>query len=141
MIDSFRGEYAFLSNFYPSPIVEDHEITYPTVEHYFQAQKAENREARKRIAAAPTPDKAKYAGLRVQLRPDWEVRKLNVMRNALEMKFEAGSQLAGALQSTYPHRLEEGNNWGDTYWGRVNGGGWNWLGHLLMARRAELIGT
>ena len=37
-IDKFKNEHEFLSNFYPSPItIED--ITYPTVEHAFQAAK------------------------------------------------------------------------------------------------------
>lgn len=38
MIDRFRGKYWFLSNFYESPIEEEN-IVYPTLEHYFQAQK------------------------------------------------------------------------------------------------------
>lgn len=38
IINSFTGKYAFLSNFYPSPITIDN-IQYPTVEHAFQAQK------------------------------------------------------------------------------------------------------
>ena len=43
MIDSFEGKYAFLSNFYPSPIPvqfdEDIIIEAPTVEHLFQYMK------------------------------------------------------------------------------------------------------
>ena len=37
-IDCFAGKYAFLSNFYPSPIAPFNDgIVYPTVEHAFQA--------------------------------------------------------------------------------------------------------
>jgi predicted NAD-dependent protein-ADP-ribosyltransferase YbiA (DUF1768 family) len=38
MIDSFKGRWSFLSNFYPSKITYKG-ITYPTVEHYYVAQK------------------------------------------------------------------------------------------------------
>ncbi|WP_283390215.1 NADAR family protein [Methanobrevibacter woesei] len=58
MIDKFRGKYWFLSNFYESPI-EDENITYPTVEHYFQAQKTLNREEKLKIAKATKPAKAR----------------------------------------------------------------------------------
>lgn len=34
IIDRFENKYAFLSNYYYSPITEEG-ITYPTVEHYF----------------------------------------------------------------------------------------------------------
>lgn len=71
MINSFDGEFAFLSNFYNSPI-SDGEITYPTVEHYFQAMKTSNIEEVMEIAAAPTPGQAKRLGRKCHLRPDWE---------------------------------------------------------------------
>ena len=41
MIAMFDGKYAFLSNFYPSPITFDG-ITFPTVENWFQAWKTED---------------------------------------------------------------------------------------------------
>ena len=44
VILEFKGEYAFLSNFYPSTFILDGKI-YPTVEHYFQAQKTTNKNA------------------------------------------------------------------------------------------------
>ena len=68
VIDSFEGEYAFLSNFYPSKIYDFEGNEYPTVDHYFQAMKTMNPWERKKIAAAPTPGKAKQMGRRVNLR-------------------------------------------------------------------------
>lgn len=44
-INEFRGEYAFLSNFYKSPVLYDG-ISYSCVECAFQAQKCANREGR-----------------------------------------------------------------------------------------------
>ena len=42
MIDKFDGEYAFLSNYSASPFKDECGDFYPTMEHYFQAQKATN---------------------------------------------------------------------------------------------------
>ena len=78
MIDSFQGEYAFLSNFAASEI-EFEGIVFPTVEHAFQAAKTLNITKRKEIAALPTPGQAKRAGRSVELRPDWEDIKIDVI--------------------------------------------------------------
>ena len=53
MIDNFDGEYAFLSNFYESPMTIQG-ITYPTNEHFFQAMKTLDLSERKKIASAQT---------------------------------------------------------------------------------------
>lgn len=137
MITDFRGHAWFLSNFSPSPI-SARGIEYPTAEHYFQAHKTNELAERARIAAAPTPAQAKQVGRTVQLVPDWEIVKLAAMRDALELKFARGTELALFLAATGDHLLQEGNAWGDRYWGVVDGVGSNWLGHLLMARRAEI---
>jgi len=136
MIDKFRGKYGFLSNFYESPI-EDENITYPTVEHYFQAQKTLNREEKLKIAKATKPAKAKKMGRQVKLRKDWEDIKLQVMEKALRLKFQ-DSTLRKKLIATGDEELVEGNPWGDRYWGVCNGSGKNKLGKLLMKIRKEL---
>jgi hypothetical protein len=143
MIDRFAGEYSFLSNFYSLPpfLSWDDGIQYPTVEHYFQAHKTLDPEARAELAAAPTAARAKALGRGVALRLDWEGVKLVVMREALEYKFCQDSHLSKLLTQTGDALLCEGNYWGDRYWGVMNGKGQNWLGHLLMARRAELRGA
>ena len=69
MINCFDNEYAFLSNFYSSPFSVDG-IKYPTVEHYFQAQKTLDQNERRAIAAESTPGRAKRAGRHVHLRSD-----------------------------------------------------------------------
>ena len=75
MINRFDGPYAFLSNFFFSPI-EYEGITYPTVEHAFQAAKTLNPIERQAIADLPTPGAAKRAGRQVTLRKDWEDVKI-----------------------------------------------------------------
>lgn len=136
-IDCFDGEYAFLSNFYDSPIEKDG-IVYPTNEHFFQAMKTLDDEERKRIAAAETPGKAKRMGRSVKLRPDWEQSKIQIMKEGLTLKFLCHKDLAEKLVATGDVWLIEGNWWGDTYWGVCNGVGHNMLGNLLMEIRRDL---
>lgn len=136
-IDKFDGEYAFLSNFYPSIVYDFEGNTYPTVEHYFQAMKTLDPKVRKHIASAKTPGEAKRLGRRVELRSDWEDIKLKVMKHGLIQKF-AEPELRNPLLRTGDAELIEGNWWGDTYWGVCNGVGENHLGQLLMEVREEL---
>ncbi len=138
MIDKFDGQYAFLSNFYNSPIRPfDDDILYPTVEHAFQAQKTLNISIRKEIAAQPTPGKAKAIGRNIILRSDWRDIRIQIMYRALKAKFK-DTKLAQKLLSTGNEKLVEGNWWGDKYWGVCNGEGENNLGKLLMKIREEL---
>lgn len=141
MINVFDGEFAFLSNFYHSPI-SDGEITYPTVEHYFQAMKTPSVEEAVGIAAAPTPGRAKRLGRHCTLRPDWENIKIDVMRDALRLKF-AIPELREKLLATGDEELCEGTTWHDRFWGictcdRCGGRGENHLGQLLMEIRKEI---
>lgn len=136
MIDRFDGEYAFLSNYSASPFRVDY-VLFPTMEHYFQANKADNQNDYLRIAYAPTPGEAKRLGRKIQLRPDWEKIKDNIMLTGLRKKF-ADPELRNLLLATGDEELVEGNYWRDTYWGVCNGVGQNKLGKLLMQVREEI---
>ena len=141
-IDSFNRDYAFLSNFYESPI-EFEGIKYPTVEHYFQAMKTLNLSERKNIADAPTPGKAKQFGRSVWLRADWENVKDDVMLAGLRLKFQI-PELRTELLNTGDAELIEGNFWHDNTWGDcvcdkcLDKPGENRLGKLLMKVREEI---
>ncbi len=143
MIAEFEGEYAFLSNFYPSPIFHDG-IAYPTVEHFFQGMKTLDIAERKAIAGAPTPGKAKRMGRQVKLRSDWERVKAYYMELGLRLKFE-NPELAQKLIATGDEELIEGNWWHDNTWGScycdtcMHKAGRNMLGMLLMELRKELM--
>ena len=144
MIDSFGGEYRFLSNFYPSP-VRWGGIDYPTVEHAFQAQKTEIEATRLRIADLPLAKDAKKAGRQLPLPPNWSVRRIIVMSLLLRQKFAPGSPLAGRLLATGDEELVEGNWWHDNFWGDCRCGrpeclepGQNELGKALMTIREDL---
>lgn len=143
-IEKFDGQYAFLSNFYDSPLpTSGGTVIFPTVEHYFQAMKTENPEERERIRLAATPGKAKRLGRTVNLRADWEEIKLNVMKYALIKKFNNNPELRNLLLETGDAELIEGNYWHDNFWGNCscekckNIKGQNHLGQLLMEIRAE----
>ena len=136
MIGIFDGKYAFLSNFYPSSVTDEDDITYPTVEHYFQAMKTLDKAQRFNMAIQSTPGKAKRLGRKCNLRPDWESIKDSIMEDALRKKF-SDPILKKALLDTGDEYLEEGNTWGDQYWGVCNGTGKNKLGKLLMKLREE----
>jgi ribA/ribD-fused uncharacterized protein len=144
-ITRFRGNYAFLSNFYSSPI-EVAGITFPTVEHAFQASKlalgVPDRHAQQRhVARKNTPAAAKQWGRTIALRADWKTAHLPIMRRLLALKFSEQSKFCDLLLDTGSLPLIEGNDWNDTYWGVCNGKGRNQLGVLLMERRAELAKT
>jgi len=137
MIDSFSGEYRFLSNFAISPIVFGN-FTLQTVEHGYQGMKTKDLEVRKTIFMAATAGEAKRLGQAVDLRDDWEQIKVPVMKYFLDLKFSK-PDLCTKLIATGDQELIEGNTWNDTFWGVCQGKGKNMLGKLLMAKRQEIL--
>ena len=129
-----------LSNFSPHGFQVDGAY-WPTVEHYFQAQKFPSQPAyQERIRLAGLPKHAKALGRtrKVSLRSDWEEVKDEVMRRALRAKFVAHPELTAMLLGTGARELVE-NAPSDDYWGcGRTGTGKNRLGCLLMELRAAL---
>lgn len=121
VIDSFRGENFYLSNFYEAPVTYGG-ITFRNNEAAFQAQKCEDPETRKEFAHL-NPSEAKKKGRHVKLRPDWEDVKTEVMRSIVQAKFAQNHDLADKLLSTGDAVLEEGENR---------------LGRILMDTRSRL---
>ena len=136
VIDSFRGEYSFLSNFHKCR-VEFEGMVYPSVEHAFQAAKNPDPEYRSLIATVGSPVTAKRMGKKTQLRPDWEEVKDGIMYELLKSKF-SDPVLREKLLATGEAELIEGNNHWDRFWGVCRGEGLNKLGKLLMQVREEL---
>ena len=134
-IDCFRDSYFFLSNFYPCTF-EYGGLTYGNAEAAFQAQKCMT-EAEKRPFTALEPVKAKRLGRKVQLRPDWEEVKVEIMYAVVRAKFEQNGELRQRLLDTGDAYLAEGNTWNDTFWGvrASTGSGKNYLGQILMKLR------
>ena len=136
MINSFSGKYAFLSNFYPS-MLKCRGLFLPTVEHVFQSYKMTTHKDFLKVATCQTPGQAKRVARKLVMRGDWEQIKDRVMLECLRAKFQY-PQLKEFLLSTGNEHLEEGNTWGDRYWGTVGGDGENKLGKLLMQVREEV---
>jgi len=137
VIDSFRGEFDWLSNFFQCQ-VEFEGMNFSNVEAAFQAAKCLDMKERERFFGL-SGGQAKRLGRRVELRSDWEEVKIEIMRQVLKSKFTQNSELREKLIATGDTELIEGNNWNDTFWGVCRGKGRNHLGKLLMEVRAELV--
>ncbi|MCL4143307.1 UNVERIFIED_CONTAM: hypothetical protein GTU68_065810 [Idotea baltica] len=132
-------EHGYLCNFSAHGFTLDGDY-WPTVEHYFQAQKFVGTEYAQRIRAARTPKEAKNLGMtrKITLRSDWEEVKVDVMQKAVFAKFKTHTDLAEALVETGNDELVE-NAPGDYFWGCGKmGTGQNWLGKILMEVRCQL---
>ena len=135
---STADEFGEFSNFAEYPIQLDGE-RWPTVEHYFQAQKFADLAYRKKIRMAKTPMIAARLGRdrSRKLRRDWESVKVDVMRKAVRAKFGQHEDLRQLLLSTGGARLIEQTE-DDDFWGcGSNGSGRNMLGRILMEIRKD----
>ena len=138
MIDSFRGRYFFLSNYYPCDFVWEG-LLYRNAEAAFQSAKCTDTIGRLNFTNL-SPNLAKAKGRKIYLRDDWESIKDDTMLNIIRAKFK-NPKLSRKLIATGDQELIEGNTWNDTYWGVCNGIGKNKLGQILMQVREELKNT
>nr|MBN1229138.1 DUF1768 domain-containing protein [Anaerolineae bacterium] len=136
-IDRFIHEYDFLSNFHAAEVMLDG-LLYPSVEHAYQAAKTLIPEEREPIREAAESSQAKRLGRQSTLREDWDEIKIAIMEDLVRQKFTRHQDLAERLLATGDAYLIEGNDWGDCFWGQVDGKGKNQLGRILMMVRDEL---
>lgn len=130
------GPYGCLSNHSAHPIVLQGK-TWPTSEHYFQAQKFPGSKHAETIRREPSSTVAAEMGRdRSQpLRPDWNSAKDNLMREAVRAKFEQHADIRAVLLATGEATLVEHTD-KDAYWGDGgDGSGRNMLGRILMEVR------
>jgi ribA/ribD-fused uncharacterized protein len=140
-INKFRGEYFFLSNFFPCKNgVEFEEDIYPTTEHAYQAAKIEDRTLRDAFtrggSLGDNPMDAKSKGGYVKMQPGWDRLRVNVMLTVVRSKFSRDEDLQKKLLATKNQKIVEGHT-GDKFWG----GKANHLGNILMRVRCELQGV
>lgn len=139
-IETFFGQYRFLSNFWACEFVWDN-IVWQNSEGAYVAAKTLDREQRLAISKITEPGKVKRYGRSMELRPDWEQVKVPLMYEIVKAKFTQNPDLRQALIDTGDAILEEGNTWGDRVWGISppgSGNGRNELGKILMRLREEL---
>ena len=133
--------YYEFTNFYFQPIkIDDH--TWPTTEHYFQAQKFVGTPYYHHIRKLPHPRDAfqvsREHAASTWVRGDWAVVKNDVMLKALREKFTQHDYLKKKLLETKDKVLVE-HTVRDSYWGDGGDGkGLNMLGKLLMQVRDEI---
>lgn len=133
----FRNEYKFLSNMYTGdPIIMTigrRPYTFTCVEAAFQAHKDPSRADEFENIDGYA---AKKLGRQVNLRPDWEQVKDDIMLECLRQKFSTAYMQKKLIAVDEP--IVEDNTWNDTYWGKCNGVGQNRLGQLLEQVKHEV---
>jgi len=139
MIKEFKYEYRWLSNFVPCNIELDGQM-YKSVEHAYQSAKSEDDLNWKEFCVLETSSaEVKRQAKLIILRKDWDIVKENIMMDCLRQKFsqEPYKQL---LLDTKNEQIQEGNWWGDDYWGvsLKTGQGQNKLGKMIMKIRQEI---
>lgn len=130
--------YGCFSNFSKHPIFV--ETTWPTSEHFFQAQKFLDQELRMKILLNPSPMEAARMGRNreIPIRADWEAVKDDIMRTAIRAKVAQHADVRETLLSTGDATIVEHTS-NDRYWADGgDGSGKNMLGKILMEVRDEL---
>jgi N-glycosidase YbiA len=127
------------SNFSQHGFVLD-DLHWPTVEHYFQAQKFVGTPHLEKVRQSKSPRVAARLGRSraLPLRSDWEMVKDEVMQQAVLLKFQTHDDIRAILLATENQAIVE-NSPRDYYWGcGKDGSGQNKLGRILMHVRAIL---
>jgi ribA/ribD-fused uncharacterized protein len=155
VIDSFRDDYRFLSNFYVAP-VSLWGINFPSSEHAYQWAKTDDELEKKFVlfkqlphvqgyrVISTSPGQAKRVGKTVTKREDWDLIRPGIMLEILRAKFSQNPDLKELLLATGDAILIEGNTWHDNDWGHctcencITKKKSNMLGALLMQVREEL---
>ena len=105
----FHSEYAFLSNFFYSPILLD-DTVFLSAEHRFQYEKCvtvNNLNIAARVIAAPTALEAKRLGDTVKETPEWRLARDQILEDTLIIKFAQHKDLAQELMQTGQKKLYE----------------------------------
>lgn len=136
---STSDDYGCFSNFAAYPI-QLNGNSWPTSEHYFQAQKFVGTPHEEEVRNAKSPMIAARMGRdrKKPLRRDWESVKVPLMRDAVRAKFTQHEDLREILLATGDAKIVEHTE-NDSYWGDGgDGSGKNMLGQILMQIRQEL---
>ena len=139
VINSFKGEYDFLSNRFPCRVLWEG-LEYHSAETAFQASKCQDEKER-RVYASCSTDKAIAKGKKQIPYPGWEENQLGIMESILRAKFEKNPSLMQKLVDTGDRVLLNGNSKQETFWG-IDLYSWigeNHLGKIIMNIRDKEI--
>jgi len=148
VIPEFRGEYYFLSNYstalfqWRGVVFNSGEQAFAYAKTFFAKDSDLEAQYQRRILAASAPGDAKKLGRQCPIHVDeWDENKVRLMREIVHAKFSTSTtNLVGPLLNTGSKMLVEGNDWGDSFWGRCKNAegqmvGFNTLGVILMEER------
>ena len=147
-----KGEYKTFDNQAEYPI-QINDTKYPSVEHYFQAQKAlefDDKEIYEKIMKTPSGKAVKALGKKVRnfIKELWDSKRLEIMMKGIRAKFIQHPELQKQLLETGIKKIGEADP-RNTYWGigtSINTElskdpskwkGQNQLGKILMILRDE----
>jgi ribA/ribD-fused uncharacterized protein len=140
-ICGFFGRHRYLSNFFaPANGVHYEGLSYPSVEHAYQAAKYPVNLMREQFTTVGAA-RAKRLGHSIENFDigKWEKRRVGIMTELVLLKFTQNRYLGWWLLATGDAHLEERNSWHDTFWGTdEQGNGENQLGRILMLTRDAL---
>jgi ribA/ribD-fused uncharacterized protein len=139
MITEFKGDYKWLSNFQPVDIILNN-IKYPTVEHAYMSMKSNDIKWKELCAnRLISPSVIKKESREIKLVENWLDIKIQVMKKCLIQKYFQ-EPYKTLLLNTNDEYIQEGNMWGDTYWGVClkTKKGDNNLGKIIMSVRNKL---
>jgi len=147
-----KGEFRTFSNQAEYPIqIED--VRYPSVEHYYQAAKAQefkDDEIYKKILETPSGKAVKALGKKVKnfVKEIWDDKRLDIMMRGVKAKFVQHPELQKQLVETEDRQIGEADA-RNSFWGigtsenteksadPTKWKGQNRLGKILMALRDE----
>lgn len=137
-INRFHGKYSWLSNFTKCKIVLN-DIEYPSIEHAYQSAKSNLKSWKLFCSTTESPSVVKKHSKTVKLIENWDNVKLVVMKECVKQKYNQ-CPFKELLINTGNTYIQEGNTWGDTFWGvdLANNYGTNYLGKLIMEVRTDL---
>lgn len=134
-IKGFFAPYRWLSNFHVCDIEYDG-YKFTSTEAAFMSAKTLDKKIKEEFQHL-NPKEAKKRGREIELRPDWDVIRIQVMYDVNKIKFQ-DPELRQMLLDTGDKFIEETNWWKDQFWGVYNGVGENNLGKILMRIREEI---
>lgn len=146
-VKGFFEQYRFLSNFHLCDVYFEG-IVYPSSEHAYMSAKTHNTQIKDKFSkdfnglagGILTPREARNLGQTIELRPDWEEVKYDMMLAIVFDKFWRNKDIQKLLLDTGDKYLEETNHWNDVFWGYSwqKQTGQNNLGKILMKVREIL---
>lgn len=138
MINLFKNEYSWLSNFAPCKIILE-DIEYNSVEHAYMSAKNDDIKWKIFCQLTNSPGEVKKKSKNIELIKNWELIKVKIMQECIDQKYNQ-EPYKTLLLNTNNEELIEGNWWNDTFWGinlKTNKGQ-NMLGKLIMEKRNQL---